>query len=188
MYDVAYTSHVFAGQMAEEGSCMKPRWLGTAITTAALLSTVAAAQAGDGEWPITAKACRTMTNPVQKSVCYDTAFDAASKPSGRANVPESRRNENPQKTFGFPVGHREDVKAPTATPEIKEIFSSIARLSPVGRGVAVLTLADGSAWRTLDSPRIMPDAGQSIRIRRGILHGYFASVGNTRSFRVQRIK
>lgn len=165
---------------------MKPRWLGTAITTAALLSTMTAAQTGDGEWPIAARACRSMTDPVQKSVCYDTAFDAASKPSGRANA--SRRNENPQKIFGFPVGHREEVKAPMAAPEIKEIFSSIVRLSPAGRGVAVLTLADGSAWRTLDSPRIMPDAGQSIRIRRGILDGYFASVGNTRSFRVQRIK
>ena len=70
---------------------------------------------------------------------------------------------------------------------IDEIDSRITGLASTREGKAVFVLADGSRWRQTESRQISARVGHPIKIKRGAMGGYMATVNNRSGIRVIRL-
>ncbi|MEO0440294.1 MAG: hypothetical protein AAF067_05395 [Pseudomonadota bacterium] len=142
--------------------------------------------------------CKALTDPTERLSCYDTkvaALEAAQASrqvvvADREQIKEARRG-----LFGFTLprirlfGGGGKDKDRVREEEVKEITTTIksAKLSPLKKWRFVLE--DGARWIQTDTklPARDPKPGDEIRIKRGAIGGYMASIKGQRSIRVKRI-
>ena len=160
---------------------------------ALLLSAAAAAPApqSTGPNPVTAiTACRTIADAQARLACYDNAagtLDQAIATKDVTVLTKSDVTRTRRSLFGFSVPKLpflggDDAQPPQITAKIKSVRSA-------GYGKFQFTLDDGALWETTDSANFgeMPEAGQSVTIKSGVLGSYFIKFEGMQTVRGHRI-
>lgn len=136
-------------------------------------------------------ACRSMTDPAQRLACYDRQSDALSSAIAKKEVvviDKARATAAKKSLFGFSIpnfgglfGGNDD--------DVKEISSTVTRVSQDPYGAYVVTLADGSTWYQQDDAPLGlgPERGDKIVVRRGTFGAFYLSVNGQPGIRVKRI-
>lgn len=175
-----------------------------AVTLA--MSMPAAAQTSDGQ--VTAGvvtqlyACRAISDPTERLACFDrqvAALETAQQSNDvrivdREQVREARRGlfglRLPSLSNLFGDNDEEDAEEATVEEEgITYIESSITSISSDGTGRRVLVLENGQHWVQIEPQRgRAPRAGQAVIIRRGLLGSYVATVNESTTVRVMRLR
>lgn len=135
--------------------------------------------------------CRSISDSAQRLACYDRQSDALSAAIAKKEVvviDKARATAAKKGLFGFSIpnfggifGGNED--------EVKEISSTVTRVSQDPYGAYVVTLADGSTWYQQDDAPLglSPEKGDKIVVRRGSFGAFFLSVNGQPGIRVKRI-
>ena len=136
-------------------------------------------------------ACRTITDSAQRLACYDRQSDALSSAIAKKEVvviDKARATAAKKSLFGFSIpnfgglfGGNDD--------DVKEIASTVTRVSQDPYGAYVVTLADGSTWYQQDDAPLGlgPEKGDKIVVRRGTFGAFYLSVNGQPGIRVKRI-
>ena len=136
-------------------------------------------------------ACRSIADSAQRLACYDRQSDALSTALAKKEVvviDKARATAAKKSLFGFSIpnfggifGGNED--------EMKEIASTVTRVSQDPYGAYVVTLADGSTWYQQDDAPLGlgPEKGDKIVVRRGSFGAFYLSVNGQPGIRVKRI-
>jgi hypothetical protein len=133
--------------------------------------------------------CRALTADSERLACYDRSVaalaDAREKQdivvADRATIRETKRG-----LFGFSLP-RLKLFGGTEGEDVKEIDGTIAAVRSTPDGLAIFTLADGARWKQTDGGNSFAKAGDTIRIRRGALGSYLASISKSTTFRIVRL-
>jgi hypothetical protein len=131
--------------------------------------------------------CRDQADPQVRLRCYDAAAGALATATAsgsivlvdRGDIRKTRRS-----LFGFSV-----PKVPffsgdkSQDEEQEEIISQIKSVRSLRHGTWEIDLGSAGIWRTTEafpSPKT-PKLGDTVKIRAGMLGGYFITVGNGRT-------
>lgn len=141
--------------------------------------------------------CAEVANDAERLACFDRVtreMRAAPRADGPAAAATTTRPMTPQQSarqeredFGF---NQQRVREERAQPEpLKEITSRVAAAKVVGPGYWTFLLEDGAIWQMseLDSSFRPPNAGQTVRVRRGMMGGFLLDTRGQASVRVKRI-
>lgn len=138
--------------------------------------------------------CRALANPTERLACFDrtaAALVAAQDSKSIVVVDRAADKKKRRALFGFP-GRSVDVfdKSPAAAPpEIQDVTAKLVRTALAGHGLFTLTLDDGSVWRMSESlGRLPPDIGDVVKVVRGALGSYRASIAGGRYVEVRRVR
>lgn len=135
--------------------------------------------------------CRAIAASDARLACYDAAagaLDSAEREGqvvvvDRAQVTAARRQ-----LFGFQLPSLTLFDQGEAAEPINQIETTLSRAQLVGEGRWLFTLADGTAWRQIDSERVnfRNQPGEAVRVRRATLGSYLLTTGGSRAVRVRR--
>jgi hypothetical protein len=141
-------------------------------------------------------ACRTITDSAQRLACFDqqvAALEAAEQAREIAVVDTQQIRRTRRSLFGLRLpdlgifGDDSDDREDGAA--ISEINSTIQAITSGADGRMHFVLAEGGVWAQTEGRRGRPPrAGQPIKIRRGPLGSYIASVDERPGVRVIRIR
>lgn len=139
-------------------------------------------------------ACREITDPTQRLACFDRT--SAALVTARNNktivvVDRAEVRKVNRSLFGFALPNLNlfGKGDPTDEPPIPEITSKIVKTGVVGRDLFSLTLEDGTVWRMSESlGRYPPNLGDKIRIVRGALGSFRATIAGGPFIQVNRIR
>lgn len=139
-------------------------------------------------------ACRTIATDAERLACFDrqvAALEAAEASREIAVVDRQQIRRTRRSLFGLTLpdlgifGDDEDDSEDGAA--INEINSTIRSIYPGADGRITYALADGSTWiQSEGRGGQAPRAGQTIRIRRGSLGSFIATVEGRAGVRVIR--
>jgi hypothetical protein len=105
---------------------------------------------------------------------------AAASPGTAASPPPS-----PEAQFGISGGRLERKKEAVTPKEIQAVVSGVARRP---RGELVITLDNGQVWVQLEPQAYYPlEAGETVRISKGVLGSYLLTTPAKRGSKVTRI-
>lgn len=170
------------------------RWVGLAAAGWLLGSCpLAAAPAAGAAGPDALsrlKACRGITDIVQRANCYDRETDALDSAIQRRDVvvlDRARVQETRKTLFGLSLP-RLAVLDGGDQEELHEITGKVASASTDRDGRILLQLTDGARWRQTDElvPGRFPKPGADVVIRRGALGSFRISVGGLPAFKAKR--
>lgn len=143
--------------------------------------------------------CRAIADPAQRLACFDrqvTALETAETARDVRIVDREQVRRARRGLFGltlpslgdiFGGGDDDEVAAARDPDVIEEIESVIREIGRDSAGKLVLILENGQRWTQTDvSGGRSPRAGQSVRIRRGALGSFLATVDGRAGFRVRR--
>ena len=133
--------------------------------------------------------CRTLVADSERLACYDRSVAALAVAremedivvADRATIRETKRG-----LFGFGLP-RLKLFGGTEGEDVKEIEGVVSAIRTTQDGLAILTLVDGARWKQTDGATVFAKSGEAIRIKRGTLGSYLASVGKSATFRVVRL-
>lgn len=154
--------------------------LATAGTASAQESARSAARVVDA-----VVACRSIADPAERVACYDRTTDALVTARERRDivvVDREKVKETRRSLFGFGAPNlrlfgQSQAEAEADEAEIKEVSSKIRSIRGAGYGHYVMALEDGSVWQTTgDAGRFRPTPGSTLKIKRGALGSYRASL------------
>jgi hypothetical protein len=136
-------------------------------------------------------ACRSIGDSAQRLACYDRQAAVVSQALASKElviIDKARATAAKRSLFGFSIpdfgglfgGGDEDVK---------EIASTITKVSQDPYGAWVVTLADGSTWyQQDDSPLgLPPERGNKVVVHRGSFGAFFLRVAGQPGIRVKRV-
>jgi hypothetical protein len=135
--------------------------------------------------------CRKIAADAERLACYDgkvAALEAAQQSNELYLADKEQMKDARKGLFGFTLpkikifGNGDDEKQ-----EINEIEAEIASVSQ-GKSGWVFTLKDGAVWEQKDQTYLgrSPKPGQMIKIKRGPVGNYWASVAGGVGFRAAR--
>jgi len=135
--------------------------------------------------------CRSIADSAQRLACYDRQSDALSSAIAKKEVvviDKARATAAKKSLFGFSIPNFGGIFGGN-DDEVKEISSTVARVSQDGYGAYVVTLADGSTWYQQDDAQLGlgPERGDKIVVRRGSFGAFYLSVNGQPGIRVKRI-
>lgn len=135
--------------------------------------------------------CRTLTSDSERLACYDKSVAALASAREKEDIVVADRatiRETKKGLFGFTLPKLKLFGgAEKDGDEIKEIESTISAVRGTPDGLAIFTLADGARWKQTDGGNAFARPGQSIRIKRGALGSYLASIDKGAYVRVVRL-
>lgn len=139
-------------------------------------------------------ACRAVTDPMQRLACFDRT--AAALVTARDNksivvVDRAEVKKVNRSLFGFALPNLKLFANddPNDEPPIPEITGKIVKTSVIGHGLFALTLEDGTVWRMSESLGMYPpNIGEKIKIVRGSLGSFRATIANGRYIQVNRVR
>lgn len=141
-------------------------------------------------------ACRTIADNAERLACYDrqvAALEAAESSREIAVVDRTQIRRTRRSLFGLRLpdlgifGDDEDNSEDGAA--VNEINSTIQAITSGADGRVHYILAEGGTWVQTEGRRGQPArAGQTIRIRRGPLGSFMASIEGRAGVRVMRIR
>ncbi len=139
-------------------------------------------------------ACRAIAEPAQRLACFDrtaAALVTAQENKSIVVVDRAEVRKAHRSLFGFALpninlfGKADE----TSEPEIQEITAKIVKTGLAGQQLFSLTLDDGTVWRMSESlGRYPPSDGDTIKITRGALGSYRASIAGSRYVQVNRVR
>lgn len=139
-------------------------------------------------------ACRTIVEPMARLACFDrtaTALVTARDNKSIVVVDRAEVRKVNRSLFGFALPNlnlfgKDD---PADEPPIPEINGKIVKSTLIGRDLFALTLEDGTVWRMNESlGRYPPNDGDKIRIVRGALGSFRATIAGGRYIQVNRVR
>ena len=139
--------------------------------------------------------CQKIEAADQRLGCLDAAADAILKAREKREVVMIDREsvrEAKRSLFGFSLpkirlfGRGDGIE--DAEPEVESIESTVTAVSRDRSTLSTFSLANGTQWRSTETMRVQPKAGDAIRIDAGILGSYRASVRGISAGKVKRIK
>ena len=135
--------------------------------------------------------CRALTADAERLACYDQSVAALAAARDKEDIVVADRatiRETKKGLFGFELpklklfgGTERD------SDEVKEIESTISAVRNTADGMAVFTLADGARWKQTDGGNTFAKPGLAIRIKRGTLGSYLATIDKGAFIRVVRL-
>lgn len=133
--------------------------------------------------------CRALTVDSERLACFDRSVAALASARDKQDIVVADRatiRETKRGLFGFALPKLK-LFGGTEGEDIKEVEGTLSAVRETADGMAVFTLADGARWKQTDGGNTFAKAGQSIRIKRGALGSYQASIAKGASFRVVRL-
>ncbi len=135
--------------------------------------------------------CRALTSDAQRLACYDQSVAALATAREKEDIVVADRatiRETKKGLFGFALPRLKLFGgAERESDDVKEIEGTITAVRDTADGMAVFTLADGARWKQTDGGNAFGRPGLSIRIKRGTLGSYLASVDKGAYIRVVRL-
>jgi hypothetical protein len=133
--------------------------------------------------------CRALADAAARLACYDRTVAAmeASRAAkdlvvtDRAALREARRG-----LFGISLPTIKIFGSGNDDDEVNEIEGKIARLSVANDLMPVFILEDGARWKMTDGRNPFAKPGQAIKIRRGLLGSFIATIDGGVGVRVIR--
>lgn len=136
-------------------------------------------------------ACRAIPDQSQRLTCYDRNTDVLRQALATKEVvmlDKQRAVATKRRLFGFSVPEFGGLFG-GADPDVKEISSSVVRVTKDPYGELIISLADGSTWyQTDDQPLgLPPERGDKVVVRRGSFGAFFLRVNGQPGIRVKRV-
>jgi hypothetical protein len=136
-------------------------------------------------------ACRAVAEDAARLACYDAtaaALDAAERQGELVVIDRVAVEETRRQLFGFELPTLPRLLGGGEDAELEAIETTLASAVQTGENRWVFRLADGSAWRQVDSDpfRFRNRPGQEVRVRRASLGSYLMTIGGSRAVRVRR--
>jgi hypothetical protein len=142
--------------------------------------------------------CRALAEPAARLACYDALPATASQPADAtasappATVPRpvTATAPTPESLFGLDAATTAaTLGAVVAVTPPDSLTTTVTTVERTGDGKLLLTLANGQAWRQVDSRTAAVTAGATVRIRRAAFGSYLLSAGDrSQGVRVRRIR
>lgn len=135
--------------------------------------------------------CRALTADAERLACYDQNVAALAAARDKQDIVVADRatiRETKKGLFGFTLPKlRLFGGAERDSDDVKEIEGTISAVRETADGMAIFTLADGARWKQTDGGNAFARPGVSIRIKRGTLGSYLASIDKGAFIRVVRL-
>src|SRR5215213_12023311 len=133
--------------------------------------------------------CRSIQDSAERLACYDrgvAALDTAQKSNELYVADKAAMKEARRGLFGFSLP-RLKIFGDEDLGDLDELETTIAAIGSGQRGY-IFTLPDGARWMQTDKKYMdRPKVGAKIKIEKGVLGSYLASINNKPGFRVERI-
>ncbi len=139
-------------------------------------------------------ACRSIAEPTQRLACFDrtsAALVAARDNKTIVVVDRAEVRKVNRSLFGFALPNLNLFGKGDTTdePPIPEITGKIVKTGVIGRDLFSMTLEDGTVWRMSESlGRYPPNIGDKVRIVRGALGSFRATIAGGPFIQVNRIR
>ncbi|KPF81603.1 hypothetical protein IP83_13285 [Novosphingobium sp. AAP93] len=135
--------------------------------------------------------CRALTSDSERLACYDRSVAALASARDKEDIVVADRatiRETKKGLFGFSLPKLKLFGGTeTDGDEVKEIESTITAVHSTADGLGIFTLADGARWKQTDGGATFARPGVAIRIKRGTLGSYLASIDKGAYVRVVRL-
>lgn len=141
-------------------------------------------------------ACRSVADAAQRLACFDAAVERVQAEEARQNVIFADREQVREAKRGlFGLGSirlgifSRGEDGPDNEP-LEEIEAKVRSVSMTNVGKLMILLEDGALWQQTDGTRLRRRSLEetTVTIKRGILGGYSARLGDGRWFKVKRIE
>ena len=157
------------------------------------LVTPALARSDDGgQMTAALTRCRAIATDASRLACYDQAAATIAEALRAGELVVTTRQEEETRrraSFGLPPTDRLTVEGPDGkTVEVDKSESVVRAISASGYDRYLLTLADNSAWQTMEGMKFGPEIGDKIEIRSAALGSYLATIGGQRAVRIKRVR
>lgn len=138
--------------------------------------------------------CRDQVDPQVRLRCFDAAAVALATATATGSIIVVEREEirkTRRSLFGFSVPKMSFFSGDRSQEdEQEEIVSQIASVRSLRHGTFEIDLGTAGVWRTTEafsSPQT-PKPYDAVKIRAGMLGGYFITVGNGRTVKGLRVR
>jgi len=133
--------------------------------------------------------CRPIADQQQRLACFDAAVAALAEAEAARQVVMVDREQirdAQRRQFGFEGLRIPFLDGGGDAPD--EITTTVRGARELSNGKWTVDLAQGGTWRMLESTRIEPAVGQSVKVKRAALGSFLMSINNRRSVRVVRVR
>jgi len=135
--------------------------------------------------------CWALASDSERLACYDSSVAALAAAREKEDIVVADRatiRETKKGLFGFTLPKLKLFGgAERDSDDVKEIDSTITAVRDTADGLAIFTLADGARWKQTDGGATFAKPGIGIRIKRGTLGSYLASIDKGAFIRVVRL-
>ena len=136
-------------------------------------------------------ACRSITDAAQRLACYDRQAAVVEKGIATREIvviDKARATAAKRSLFGFSIPDFGGLFG-GGDNDVKEIASTITKVSQDPYGAWIVTLADGSTWYQQDDSQLglPPEKGNKVVVHRGSFGAFFLRVGVQPGIKVKRI-
>lgn len=135
--------------------------------------------------------CRAITAADARLACFDAAAAALHQAIGRKDVvvlDQAQVRNTRRSLFGFSLPNLAPFGlAANGSGEIREVDAKLKSVRRMAYEVYDLTLDNGAIWRNTELIEFPPDIGQTVKIRRAPLGGFFLELPSGRTVRAVRV-
>lgn len=139
--------------------------------------------------------CRAESDPTARVACYDSAVDALTAARAKKDIVVLDKEDVRQTRrglFGFALPRLPFFAGKEDDPDAeipKELKSTVKSARAIGYGKWRIELEDGALWETTEARTGFkdPKPGAAITIERGLMNGYFITVGDGRRVAAKRV-
>lgn len=139
--------------------------------------------------------CRAESDPTARVACYDSAVDALTAARAKKDIVVLDKEDVRQTRrglFGFALPRLPFFAGKEDDPDAeipKELKSTVKSTRAIGYGKWRIELEDGALWETTEARTGFkdPKPGAAITIERGLMNGYFITIGDGRRVAAKRV-
>jgi hypothetical protein len=144
---------------------------------------------------MTMRSCAAIVDVPERVACYDRAVgrgdgaQSAARAAGASPAPAAIVQAAPLSGFGAETLPQE--RAARQAELAGNVQLAVVAVRQNQPGIATLTMADGSRWRFVDPASFgfdMPRVGETVRLERGSLGGFYLHFNGQRALRIQRVQ
>jgi hypothetical protein len=133
--------------------------------------------------------CKAIADAAERLTCYDSsvaAMETASQSKDLVVADRSTMREAQRGLFGLSLP-KIRLFGGDESEEVTEIESTVASYRAARDGFIILELADGARWKQTEGRQQYPKVGDKVRVRKGALSSFFASIDDDPGFKVIRL-
>jgi hypothetical protein len=133
--------------------------------------------------------CKAVADSTERLSCYDrsvAAMEIASNSKDLVIADRSTMREAKRGLFGLSLP-KIKLFGGDDSEEVTEIESTVASYRAARDGFIILELADGARWKQTEGRQQYPKVGDKVRVRKGALGSFFASIDDDPGVKVIRL-